>query len=123
MEILDRLRGVLGVAVLLAIAWALSTNRRKIPWRVLLWGLGLQVGFALLILKTWVGETGFDYARRAAARSRSQEDQPGAPQKSSRRCSALNALPAPSLSGARYEAFRCVRQPARATETMPPWRR
>jgi CNT family concentrative nucleoside transporter len=74
MEILDRLRGVIGVAVLLGIAWALSNNRRKIPWRVLAWGLGLQVGFALLILKTAPGETVFDFARRAAARLLSFSD-------------------------------------------------
>jgi len=74
MDVLERLRGVIGVAVLLAIAWALSTDRRRIPWRVLAWGLGLQVVFALVILKTDAGEAAFDFVRRAAARLLSFSD-------------------------------------------------
>jgi len=74
MEILERLRGVIGIVVLLAIAWALSNSRRKIPWRALAWGLGLQIAFALLILKTSAGETAFDFVRRAAARLLSFSD-------------------------------------------------
>jgi CNT family concentrative nucleoside transporter len=68
MEILERLRGVIGIAVLIGIAWAVSTNRRKIPWRALLWGLGLQLAFALLILKTAAGQMTFEVIRKAAAR-------------------------------------------------------
>jgi nucleoside permease NupC len=34
------------------IAWAFSTDRRRINWRTVAWGTGLQLVFALLILKT-----------------------------------------------------------------------
>ncbi len=51
----ERLVSVLGMVVLLLIAWALSVDRRVIQWRVVLWGLGLQFLFALFILKTPVG--------------------------------------------------------------------
>ena len=61
MDILDRFRGVIGIVVLLAIAWAISNNRKKIPWRIILWGLGLQIVFALTILKTNFGRLGFEY--------------------------------------------------------------
>jgi CNT family concentrative nucleoside transporter len=47
---LDKLRGVLGIVVILAIAFALSENRRRVSFRVLFWGLTLQWGFALWVL-------------------------------------------------------------------------
>lgn len=46
---------ILGVAVLIGIAWAVSTNRRRFPWRVVAWSLALQLAFALLVLKSSVG--------------------------------------------------------------------
>ena len=55
----QRLVSVLGLVVLLLIAWALSVNRGLVDWRILAWGLGLQVLFALFILKTPVGEALF----------------------------------------------------------------
>ncbi len=44
-------RGLLGMGSLLAIAWLLSRNRSAINWRLVGAGIGLQVVFALLILK------------------------------------------------------------------------
>ncbi|MCK5816613.1 MAG: nucleoside transporter, partial [Candidatus Marinimicrobia bacterium] len=44
-----RLTGLLGIVVLLILAWAFSKNRRVINWRVVGWGLGLQLLFALFI--------------------------------------------------------------------------
>ncbi len=44
------MRGLLGLAALLAIAWALSEDRRRIPWRTVLSGIALQWGLALLLL-------------------------------------------------------------------------
>lgn len=45
------LRGLLGMAVLVALAWALSENRRRVEWKVAAWGVGLQVGMALLLIR------------------------------------------------------------------------
>jgi concentrative nucleoside transporter, CNT family len=47
---------ILGMLVMLGIAWALSTNRAAIPWRTVLVGTALQLTFAVLILRTPVGE-------------------------------------------------------------------
>ncbi len=44
-----------GIAVLIAIGWAISTDRKRFPWRLVFWGLGLQVAFAFLVLRTSVG--------------------------------------------------------------------
>jgi len=47
---------ILGLFVMLGIAWALSTNRKAIRWRTVLAGTALQFAFALLILKTSGGQ-------------------------------------------------------------------
>jgi len=54
-----RLVSLLGLVVMLAIAWLLSTDRRVIQWRVVLWGTALQFVFALLILRTAAGAAAF----------------------------------------------------------------
>ena len=46
---------VLGIAVLIGIAWAISTDRRRFPWRAVAWSLALQTAFALLVLKSAAG--------------------------------------------------------------------
>lgn len=52
MELLDQLRGVLGIAVLLLIAWGLSENRAARPsWRWIAGALLLQGVLALLIVR------------------------------------------------------------------------
>ena len=56
---------LLGIFVFIAIAWGISSKRRLFPWRTVLWGLGLQFGFALLILKTSWGAYGFNFAGAA----------------------------------------------------------
>lgn len=45
------LRGLLGMAVLVFICYLLSSNRKKISWRIVLTGLLLQLVFAILVLK------------------------------------------------------------------------
>jgi concentrative nucleoside transporter, CNT family len=56
---------LLGLAAMVAMAWAISEKRKLFPWRVVLWGIGLQFGFALLILDTKFGKGIFDLAGRA----------------------------------------------------------
>jgi CNT family concentrative nucleoside transporter len=53
---MERFTGLLGIAVVLAVAWLMSRHKRAIKLRVLLWGVGLQFGFALLVLKTDFGK-------------------------------------------------------------------
>jgi len=54
--IAERLRGFVGIAAILGLAYAISSNRRAISLRVVLWGLGLQWAFALLVLRVPAGE-------------------------------------------------------------------
>jgi CNT family concentrative nucleoside transporter len=61
--LLDRLRSLVGLLVLTGLAWLLSVDRKRaIPWRIVGWGLGLQLLFALFILKTSMGAHLFDTA-------------------------------------------------------------
>src|SRR5215213_7727104 len=59
-----RLISLFGIVVLLAVAWLFSRDRRKFPWRTVLWGLGLMFVFALLILQTGAGRAVFAGAQR-----------------------------------------------------------
>ena len=58
---LARLICVLGLVVFMLLAWAISSDRKKIPWRVIIGGLILQFTLAFIVLKTtpgqWVFET------------------------------------------------------------------
>jgi len=49
---MERLTCILGLAVFVALAWALSEKRRLFPWRIVLTGLGLQITLGALILRT-----------------------------------------------------------------------
>ena len=46
-----RFIGVLGIVVLLGLAWALSYHKRDVKLRIVFWGLGLQFLFAVIILR------------------------------------------------------------------------
>jgi CNT family concentrative nucleoside transporter len=64
----QKLVSLLGLVAFLAIAWGISENRKRFPWRVVFWGLGLQILFAILILKTRFGNTFFDVSQRAVSK-------------------------------------------------------
>ncbi len=51
-----RFTGLLGLITFLGLAFAFSTNRRAIRWRTVLWGLGLQIVFAFLVIKWNAGQ-------------------------------------------------------------------
>ena len=53
--------GILGIFILLGIAFVMSNNRSKINYRIVFWGLGLQWFFALSILKTPIGKPLFSF--------------------------------------------------------------
>jgi CNT family concentrative nucleoside transporter len=57
---MGRYTGLLGIVVILGIAWALSADRKRINWRLVGLGSGAQLLFALLILKTPWGRATFD---------------------------------------------------------------
>jgi CNT family concentrative nucleoside transporter len=58
-----KLASLLGLLVFPALAWLLSVDRRRFPWRAVLWGVGLQCALAVFILKTRPGRAFFELAR------------------------------------------------------------
>ncbi len=57
---MHKLIGIVGILAILGIAFALSTNRRAIKPRIILWGLGMQLALAIFILKIPLGHKIFD---------------------------------------------------------------
>ena len=55
------LRGILGISFLLLVCCLLSSNRRKINWRLVISGLALQIIFAVLVLKVEYVALAFDW--------------------------------------------------------------
>jgi concentrative nucleoside transporter, CNT family len=53
---LARFTGVLGLLAMLVLAWLFSTDRPAIRWRTVIWGLGLQILFAFIVLKFTFGQ-------------------------------------------------------------------
>jgi len=59
--------GLVGVVCLIAIAYALSTNRKAVQWRPVGVALAIQLAIALLVLRTPFGARFFALANEAAA--------------------------------------------------------
>jgi len=64
-EIGLRFVSALGLFAMIAIAWAFSVDRRRMPWRTVLFGLGIQLVLALLLLRTAAGSVFFAGASAA----------------------------------------------------------
>ena len=62
---MQRLTGFLGIAAILGIAYLMSNNRKAINKRVVYWGLGLQITFAIFILRTPIGKPVFMFLDKA----------------------------------------------------------
>jgi CNT family concentrative nucleoside transporter len=58
---LDRFTGILGILAVLVAAWLGSTDRQRIRWRTVAWGLGLQLVFAFLVLRFSYGQQGLEW--------------------------------------------------------------
>lgn len=74
---MEKYIGILGILVILGIALVLSNNRRKVNLRLIAWGIGLQTGFALLILKTPLGLPFFSFFDKVIKRLLSYSDKGG----------------------------------------------
>ncbi len=61
--LLQKITGFFGIFILIGIAWLLSNNKKKINYRIVIWGLLLQIIFAVIILKTGPGQAIFFFAR------------------------------------------------------------
>jgi len=58
---MGRFTGLLGILTFLALAYLFSTNRKAIRLKTVLWGLGLQLTFAIFVLRFESGRALFAY--------------------------------------------------------------
>lgn len=65
---MSRFVGVLGILAIVGLCLLFSRNRRAVRWRTVAWGLGLQLAFALIILRTSPGRVIFEWGRAAVER-------------------------------------------------------
>jgi CNT family concentrative nucleoside transporter len=56
---MERLLSLVGLALILGIAYLLSADRKAIRGKTVFWGLVLQLAFALFVLKTSIGQAVF----------------------------------------------------------------
>jgi CNT family concentrative nucleoside transporter len=59
---MGRFTGILGLLTMLVLAYAFSTNRRAIRLKTVVWGLGLQLVFAVFVLRVNAGRIAFQKA-------------------------------------------------------------
>jgi CNT family concentrative nucleoside transporter len=55
-----RFLSLLGVGVMVLLAWLMSVNRKAVRWRMVAWGLGLQMLFAVIVLSPFLQVFFFD---------------------------------------------------------------
>ena len=65
---MGRFTGTLGLLTMLGLAYAFSTNRRAIRLKTVVWGLGLQLAFAVCVLRIGAGQRLFQKAGDAVSR-------------------------------------------------------
>lgn len=58
---MERFTGLIGIALILGIAYLLSNNRKAINARLVVSGLALQLALAVFVLKTSIGQNSFQY--------------------------------------------------------------
>ena len=63
-----RVNSFLGLILMMLLAWLLSSDRRRMDFRLILSGVGLQILFGVFIMKTSVGLKIFDVARAVISR-------------------------------------------------------
>jgi len=63
---MGRFTGILGLLTMLGLAYAFSTNRRAIRVKTVAWGLGLQIAFAIVVLRVEYGRRAFQVMGDAA---------------------------------------------------------
>ena len=74
---MEKYTGLIGIVALLGIAFSISNDRSKINYRLVGWGLGLQLTFAIFILKTPIGKPIFSFLDKAISKLISFSDAGG----------------------------------------------
>ena len=63
---MGRFTGILGIGVILGLAWLFSTDRKAIKLKTVLWGFGLQLALGFFVLKSSIGGKIFGFLGNGA---------------------------------------------------------
>jgi CNT family concentrative nucleoside transporter len=63
---MGRFTGILGIGVILGLAWLFSTDRKAIKLKTVLWGFGLQFALGIFVLKSSIGGKAFGFLGNGA---------------------------------------------------------
>src|SRR4030095_7646783 len=63
---MGRFTGILGMAVILALAWAFSIDRKAVKLKTIAWGLGLQLALGFFVLRSNLGGKIFGFLGNGA---------------------------------------------------------
>jgi CNT family concentrative nucleoside transporter len=74
---MERFNGIIGILLIIGLAFLVSNNRKKINYRLVLSGLGLQLVLAFFILKTSIGQHIFSWIGNAIKRLLEMADRGG----------------------------------------------
>ena len=58
---MGQIQGIIGIIFIVFLAFLLSNNKRRINYKVVAWGLGLQLFFAIIIIVTPIGKPFFSW--------------------------------------------------------------
>src|SRR5258707_12988218 len=58
---MGRFTGILGIGVILGLAWLFSSDRKAIKLKTVLWGFGLQFALGIFVLKSSIGGKNFGF--------------------------------------------------------------
>jgi len=70
-----QIMSLFGLTAFIALAWVISLNRRRFPWRIVLSGVALQFVLALIIIHSPPGRAFFTFANDAMAKILSYADE------------------------------------------------
>ena len=62
---MGQFQGIIGVLFIIFLCYLLSNNKKAINYKTIVWGLGLQIFFALIILVTPIGKPFFNWFDKA----------------------------------------------------------
>jgi CNT family concentrative nucleoside transporter len=65
---MQQFTGILGILAILGACWAFSTNRKAVKWKIVAWGICLQLLFAFIVLKFQWGQNVMQTAGAAVNR-------------------------------------------------------
>ena len=67
-ETMEKIMSLMGLAVFIGVAWLLSVDRKNVQWKPVLWGVGLQIIIAVVVLHPTMQQFFFEAINQSVLR-------------------------------------------------------